>query len=47
MDPLVAIIIVLVLLWFGGVTIGVGGHLIHLLMVLVLVLGVIRLVQSR
>lgn len=47
MDPLVAVIIVLVLLWFGGVTFGYGMPLLHLLLVVVLILAVVRLVQGR
>ena len=47
MDLLIALIIVLMLLWFGGISIGVGGNLIHLLLFVVLVLVVVRLVQSR
>ena len=41
------LLLLAMLLWFGGISIGVGGNLIHLLLFVVLVLVVVRLVQSR
>lgn len=47
MDLLIALIVVLMLLWFGGISMGIGGNLLHLLLLLVLVLGVVRLLQGQ
>ena len=46
MDLLVAIIVVLVILWLLGYSIGLGS-LVHLLLVVVLIVIVVRLLQGR
>ena len=46
MDLLVAIIVVLVILWLLGYSIGLGS-LVHLLLVIVLIVIVVRLLQGR
>jgi hypothetical protein len=47
MDLLTIIILVLVVLWIGGLGFHVGGGLIHVLLVIALVVLVVRLIQSR
>lgn len=47
MDPLYAIIILLLILWALGVGFSIGGGLIHLLLVIALVVLVYRIVTGR
>jgi cell division protein FtsW (lipid II flippase) len=41
------IIIVLIILWLGGVSLSFGGNLIHILLVIVLILVIVRLATGR
>ena len=47
MDLMTLLIILLVVAWLGGFTVFHVGSAIHVLLVVILVLVVIRLVQSR
>lgn len=47
MDPLVAVAIVLVLLWIGGLTAGVGGSMLHTLLVVAVVVFVVALLRRN
>jgi hypothetical protein len=42
-----AIAVLLLLLWLGGFAFGVGGSLIHLLLVLAVIVVIYNLVTSR
>lgn len=46
MDPLLVIIIVLIVLWLGGLSFG-APSLVHLLLVIALVVIVIRLLRGE
>lgn len=41
------IIIVLIILWLGGLSLSIGGNLIHLLLVIVLIMVIVRLATGR
>lgn len=41
------IIIILVLMWIGGLSFGVGGNLIHLLIVIAVIVLIFRLLTGR
>lgn len=41
------IIIVLIILWLGGFAMGMGGNLIHALIVIALILLIVRLATGR
>jgi uncharacterized protein DUF5670 len=41
------IIVILVILWLGGVSFGYGGSLIHALLVIALIVLVIQLLSGR
>ena len=41
------IIVVLLILWLGGLTMHVGGSLIHLLIVVAVIVQIFRLVTGR
>lgn len=41
------IIIILIILWLGGVSFQIGGSLIHALIVIALILLIIRLATGR
>lgn len=47
MDLVTLLIIVLLVLWVGGVAMPIGGSAIHALLLIVLVLVVVRLIQGR
>jgi hypothetical protein len=47
MDALTIVVLVLVVLWAGGLGFHVGGSLVHLLLLVALIVLVVRLVQSR
>jgi uncharacterized membrane protein YtjA (UPF0391 family) len=48
MDPLLLIVIILIVLWLGGMgTAYTAGGLIHVLLVIALVVLVVRLIQGR
>lgn len=47
MDALTLFVLILVVLWIGGLGLHVGGGLIHLLLVVALVVLVVRLIQGR
>jgi hypothetical protein len=50
MDPLLIVIAILALLWLGGMSTGVAGTMVHILLAIILVLAVlviIRRVKSR
>jgi hypothetical protein len=46
-DPLVAVLVVVVLLWLGGFTMGIGGSFIHLLLVVAVVVLLVKVIQGR
>lgn len=46
MDPLFLIVLILVVLWIGGLSFG-AGSIIHLLLFIVLVVIVIRLARGE
>ena len=41
------IIIILIILWLGGISFSIGGNLIHILLVIVLILVIVRLATGR
>jgi hypothetical protein len=41
------IIIVLIIAWLGGVSLGFGGNLIHILIVIALIVLIVRLASGR
>lgn len=41
------IIIILIIAWLGGVSLGFGGNLIHILIVIALIVLIIRLATGR
>lgn len=41
------IIIILIIAWLGGVSLGFGGNLIHILIVIALIVLIVRLVSGR
>ncbi len=41
------IIIILIILWLGGFSLGFGGNLIHILVVIALILVIYRLATGR
>jgi len=48
MDPVLILLIVLLVLWIGGVGIGyTAGGLIHVLIVAFLVIAIVRLCQGQ
>jgi uncharacterized protein DUF5670 len=47
MDLLVGIIVAILILWLLGLVIGVGGFLIHILLVIAVIVIIVRLVQGR
>lgn len=47
MDLLVGIIVAILILWLLGFIIGVGGFLIHILLVIAVIVIIVRLVQGR
>jgi len=46
MDPIIALLIILLILWAGGFAYGVGSA-IHLLLLVVIIVILIRLLQGR
>jgi len=47
MGLLEVLIIVILLLWLAGWNLGVGGSLIHLLIIIIAILVIVRLLQGR
>jgi len=47
MDPLAAVILVLVILWALGLGFHVGGSLVHVVLLVALVVLVIRVLQPK
>lgn len=41
------IIVILVLMWIGGLAMNVGGSLIHILLVIAVIVLIIRLITGR
>jgi hypothetical protein len=41
------IVVILILMWIGGISFGFGGNLIHLLLAIIVIVVIVRLVTGR